>query len=66
MNKLELIALDDRRIGAWDTYDVDSFAAMFADDFVHTDDTVEGTVSGTPTSSTSSACRLAAALVDGQ
>jgi len=44
MNKDELIALDDRGIGAWDTHDVDSFAAMFADDFVNTDDTVEGTM----------------------
>jgi steroid delta-isomerase-like uncharacterized protein len=44
MNKDELIALDDRGIGAWDTHDVDSFAAMFADDFVYTDDTVEGTM----------------------
>ena len=40
MNKDELIALDDRGIGAWDTHDVDSFAAIFADDFVYTDDTV--------------------------
>jgi hypothetical protein len=47
MNKDELIALDDRGIGAWDTHDVDSFAAMFADDFVYTDDTVEGTASDT-------------------
>jgi hypothetical protein len=46
MNKDELIALDDRGIGAWDTHDVDSFAAMFADDFVYTDDTVEGTAPG--------------------
>jgi len=44
MNKDELIALDDRGIGAWDTHDVDSFAAMFADDFVYTVDTVEGTM----------------------
>jgi hypothetical protein len=44
MNKDELIALDDRGIGATDTHDVDSFAAMFADDFVYTDDTVQGTM----------------------
>jgi steroid delta-isomerase-like uncharacterized protein len=44
MNKDELIAPDDRGIGAWDTHDVDSFAAMFADDFVYTDDTVQGTM----------------------
>jgi len=31
MNKDELIALDDRGIAAWDTHDVDAFAAMFAD-----------------------------------
>jgi steroid delta-isomerase-like uncharacterized protein len=44
MNKDELIALDDRGIGAWDTHDVDSFAAMFANDFVYTDDTVPETM----------------------
>ncbi len=42
MNKDELIALDDRGIAAWDTHDVDAFAAMFADGFVYTDDTVQG------------------------
>ena len=42
MNKDELIALDDRGIAAWDTHDVDAFAAMFADGFAQTDDTVQG------------------------
>ena len=41
MNRDELIA-DDRGIAAWDTHDVDAFAAMFADNFVYTDDTVQG------------------------
>jgi hypothetical protein len=27
-------------VGAWDTHDVDAFSAMFADDFLCTDDTV--------------------------
>jgi hypothetical protein len=40
MNKDELIALDDRGLADWDTHDVDAFAAMFADNFVLTDDTV--------------------------
>ena len=40
MNKDELIALDDRGLAAWDTHDVDGLAAMFADPFVYTDDTV--------------------------
>jgi hypothetical protein len=31
-------------IGAWDTHDVDAFSAMFADDFLCTDDTVQGTM----------------------
>jgi steroid delta-isomerase-like uncharacterized protein len=44
MNKDELIALDDRGIAAWDTHDVDAFAAMFADNFVYTDDTIQGTM----------------------
>jgi hypothetical protein len=44
MNKDELIALDDLGIGAWDTHDVDSFAAMFANDFVYADDTVPETM----------------------
>jgi len=28
-------------IGAWDTHDVDAFSAMFADDFLCTEDTVQ-------------------------
>jgi steroid delta-isomerase-like uncharacterized protein len=42
MNKDELIALDDRGLADWDAHDVDGFAAMFADTFVYTDDTVPG------------------------
>jgi hypothetical protein len=42
MNKGELIALDDRGIAAWDNHNVDAFAAMFADNFVYTDGTVQG------------------------
>src|SRR5215207_6063054 len=44
MNKDDLIALDDRGIGAWDNHDVDSLATMFADDFVYTDDTAQETM----------------------
>jgi steroid delta-isomerase-like uncharacterized protein len=42
MNKDEIIALDDRGMTAWDTHDVDAFAAMFADNFIYSDDTVQG------------------------
>jgi steroid delta-isomerase-like uncharacterized protein len=45
MNKDELIALDDRGLGAWDSHDVDGFAALFASDFAYTDDTVPGVMS---------------------
>ena len=44
MNKDELIALDDRGLAAWDSHDVDGFAALFAGDFVYTDDTIPGTL----------------------
>ena len=42
MNKDDFIALDDRRLAAWDAHDVDGFAEMFAADFVYNDDTVPG------------------------
>ena len=40
MTRDEIIALDDRGMAAWDSHDTDGFAALFADDFVYTDDSL--------------------------
>jgi steroid delta-isomerase-like uncharacterized protein len=40
MTKDELMALADRGMAAWDGHDVDGFVALFADEFVYTDDTL--------------------------
>src|SRR6266516_783611 len=38
MTRDEIRALDDRGMVAWDSHDTDGFVALFADDFVYTDD----------------------------
>jgi len=38
MTRDEIVALDDRGMAAWDTHDTEAFAALFADEFVYTDD----------------------------
>jgi steroid delta-isomerase-like uncharacterized protein len=38
MTRDEIRALDDRGMAAWDAHDTDGFVALFADDFVYTDE----------------------------
>jgi steroid delta-isomerase-like uncharacterized protein len=40
MTREEIAALDDKGMTAWDSHDTEGFAALFAEDFTYTDDSV--------------------------
>lgn len=40
MTREEIAALDDKGMSAWDSHDTEGFAALFAEDFTYTDDSV--------------------------